>query len=119
MAGYVMWDLLYSTFLRTTDPSTSYSELIASDVFFSILFHEWIYLAVYVFITRLFELPCHPLLFLAGLTVIMTFGYVGRLARVKGLNHYYVNTAKYDEETARRESQAVLRRAYFSYVFAA
>jgi hypothetical protein len=81
-------DLLYSTFLDTTDPATPYSSLLSVGPGVSIILHTSAYLLVYVCLAELFGLPADTLTLgylVAGLLLIMVAGYIGRLARSKSI----------------------------------
>jgi hypothetical protein len=108
------WDMLYETFIRTTDPDTEFAQLVAPDVFFSLFLHTLVYFAAYLALVKLFDLPYYPLAFLAGIIVLMCLGFAGRLARVKGIRHSIAAVAP---SAAKREAVEIIRRGYFTWMF--
>jgi hypothetical protein len=109
------WDMLYGTFIRTTDPDTDFAQLIAPDVFFSLFLHTLVYFAAYLALVKLFRLPYYPIAFLAGIIVLMCLGFAGRLARVKGIRAYNEKHAKTKED--KKDAAKVIRRGYFTWMF--
>lgn len=110
-----MLEILYKTFLKTTDPTTEYQELVSINVFLSILTNGVIYLIAYFLLTRLFNLPKKFFLFITGLLIIMILGYFGRLARVKSI--YNALLEETDKATAREKSMTIVRNSYFTWYF--
>ena len=108
------WDILYETFIRTTDPDTEFAQLVAPDVFFSLFLHTLVYFAAYLALVKLFDLPYYPLAFLSGIIVLMCLGFAGRLARVKGIRDY---NEKYANEEDHKDAAKVIRRGYFTWMF--
>jgi hypothetical protein len=111
-----MLDILYNTFLFTTDPETQYSELLSKDVLFSIVIHLALYLIAYLLLVGLFDLPNKPLLFAGGLLIIMILGFVGRLARTKGIYQVFLQRGE-SRISARQIAMKVTRDAYFTWYF--
>jgi len=111
----VAFPLLYNTFLVTTDPLCPYSRLFSLDVALSIAINLFLYVLGYLFIVFLFKLPDRKILILQTLIVIMSLGYVSRLARTKGI--YKVLSEKMDKHAAREESMSVIRNGYFTWYF--
>ena len=112
-------DLMYSTFLDTTDPTTSYTSLLSIGPVVSIILHTLAYLLVYVCLAEFFGLPADIVTLgylVAALLVIMISGYIGRLARSKSIMAVQVNRGE-NLETARQIAKQTLRPAYFTWYF--
>jgi hypothetical protein len=111
-----MLDILYNTFLFTTDPDTPYSDLLSQDVLFSIVVHTVLYLVAYFVLVTLFDLPNKPLLFVATLLLIMILGFIGRLARTKGVCNILVKRGE-NPFAAKEAAMKIMRNAYFTWYF--
>jgi len=112
-------DLMYSTFLDTTDPDTPYTSLLSVGLGVSIILHTSAYILVYICLAELFDLPADMLTLgylVVGLLVIMVAGYIGRLARSKSIMAVQVNRGE-NRETARQIAKQTLRPAYFTWYF--
>jgi hypothetical protein len=92
-----------ATYLRTTDPETSYASLLAPDVGLSVLWHSVAYTLVFTLLTSVASLY----IFLC-LVPVMLAGYFARLARSKQL-HRLLGMS----ERARR----LMDSAYFTWYF--
>ena len=110
-----MLEFLYKNFLKTTDPNTEYRELVSISVIFSIIINAVLYIVAYFLLTRLFNLPKKFFVFIIGLIIVMIFGYIGRLARVKSI--YNALLEETDKANAREKSMDIVRNSYFTWYF--
>ena len=115
---YIMLEILYVTFLETTDPLSPYEILVSKDVAFSICLHMLLYFCIYLGMVDLFNIPNNPVSFLIILFSIMCFGYVGRLARSKSIYNVLLHHGN-DKESAREKAKAIIREAYFTWYYLA
>ena len=114
-------DLMYSTFLDTTDPTTPYTSLFSIGVASSILLHGLIYFLVFLLLAEFFDWPNDrsTLITVAGgLVLIMIAGYIGRLARSKSIMDVQIKRGE-SMQGAKQIAIQTLRPAYFTWYFMA
>ena len=106
-------------YLDTINPLTSYNRLCSLDVLCSIILHTILYLLIIIIITKVFSLKISSTIYkniVCFLVVVMTLGYVGRLARSKSLyNALLKRNIKQDE--AKRYTIDIMNNGYFTYYF--
>jgi hypothetical protein len=111
-----MRSLCFPTFLKTTDPHTPYSDIASKEVAISIVFHVAAYFFAYYGLVKLFRLPYRPRAILLFLLLAMTFGFYGRLYRVKTMFETYLEQGL-DPKEAREKATTMLRTGYFTWYF--
>ncbi len=111
-----IFDLLYSTFLETTDPVSPYTSLISVGVLASIVLHLLVYLLIYMALAEVFDLPNDPFIVVVVLVLVMVFGYIGRLARSKSIMAVQIEHGE-TIPVARQIAKHTLRPAYFTWYF--
>ena len=109
-------ELLYSIFLETTDPVTPYTSLISVGVLASIVLHVLVYLLIYMALAEVFGLANDLFMVTVVLTLIMVFGYIGRLARSKSIMAIQMENGE-TIPAARQIAKQTLRPAYFTWYF--
>lgn len=105
--------MCYSLFLKTTDPSTPYSSLLSIRVGVSIVFHSLLYTCVVYGLTLVFsffKLNISLMQLFFVFVVIMSVGYVGRLARVKHVA---------ERIGSKEAAMEIVRKEYFVWYFLA
>ena len=107
----------FDLYLWTTNPHTTYAELVNMEVAFSVLFHVIAYLLIYMVLCQFFIDKTRPLGNLPiYLTLVMVTGYFGRLYRAKNI---YASLLKNNRkhQQALVETQTYMRTGYFTYYF--
>lgn len=111
--------MLFSrVFFETTHPLTPYSRLAQLDVLVSILFHTVSYLLIVYIFSFLFSLKIKQQTYVKlsiFLLVVMSFGYIGRLYRIK--NNYKYLIKNHDDEDALQITNMLTYNGYYTYYF--
>ncbi len=97
-------DILQQTYLRTIDPRTSYQDLFQNDVMFSIMIHALLFGMATSIVMEAELLRC-----IFVMAVIMSMGYVARLARSKALFKATNGNLK--------QTMDMMHKAYFQWYF--
>jgi len=106
-----MLEWLERLFLETTDPDTPYSRLLRTDVLSSIFLHAILYTILVQLVCVTLQIKCSRTLFVritAALLVLLTFGYIARLCRVKCLANVI---------GSQKDAADTLRNAYYTWYF--
>jgi len=112
-------DSLSLLYLDTINPLTSYNRLCSLDVLCSIILHTILYVLIIFIIIRVFSLKISSNNYkniVYFLLVVMSLGYVGRLARSKSLYNALLkrNVKQHD---AKRYTIDIMNNGYFTYYF--
>ena len=109
---------LYETYVTSIDPTNDYKVLLCKDIFSSIIFHVLSYFIAFKLLS-LYILPIKfysDKLLLISLSLIMTFGYLGRLSRSKAIYNYYLKNG-YDKKQSRNLAMDQINKSYFTWYF--
>ena len=88
---------LYETYVTSIDPTNDYKALLCSLYILPIKFYS-------------------DKLLLISLSLIMTFGYIGRLSRSKAIYNYYLKNG-YDKKQSRNLAMDQINKSYFTWYF--
>ncbi len=113
-----MMKWLNDVYLETTDPKSSYTRLMSSDVLFSVVIHSIGYVLIIYILQKslnIFEKMNLLNLFLF-LLVVMTLGFIARLCRSKCVFESFMSKTK-NNEISLEKTKELMNNAYFTWYF--
>ena len=106
---------LFETYQQTTNPNTSYLQLINLNVIQSIIIHSFLYIYSLYIICYIYNIKIETNNLVIPLISIMILGYIGRLSRAKSI--YNVFLKDYKEKVALKKTKEVIDKAYIVWYF--
>lgn len=110
---------LTNTYFTTINPLLPYSQLFTKDVICSIILHTILYICLIYILDKLFkikiskEMYCNIMCFLV---VVMSLGYVGRLARSKSIYQYYIARG-FSRDQSLQKAIDLMHFGYYRFYF--
>ena len=110
---------LTNTYFTTINPLLPYSQLVTKDVICSIILHTILYICVIYILDKLFKIKISKEMYcniMCLLVVVMSLGYVGRLARSKSVYQYYIARG-FSREQSFQKTIDIMHFGYYRFYF--